>query len=408
MDRQALVDDVRLSAGRALGSDFFDLSATDAERAALAQSQPPVTAKIAQNYAAWRRSVLYAAAFLLFIAALLEIAGYESAEDGLTTLTVKAAKANNQRLSKDDARRRVKAAIRDENLETIDTIPMLNLLKSLIVLICIFLAGRHWSDLRKSRRLARRAWYVMLGIPLAIAIYPWAQALDLRHLASNEATAMRAMLSGMFGLMAFFALGPAVIATFAGMMRASITLKTLLHESAVPGYVTALFAPVYAIVIVVVFALINQIQADAKLPIGVGCMFGAAMVYLWRASDLLRSHTKDEAVDLVRGVRRTAFVLNAVGIVLITLFLLDMNGATFSSVATFLVTAGGNLFVLVVVGCDFILALLRKEYEQAKEFQNSKFAAEFEAKMAGFTKAGMSDLSTAEPAAPTPPPPPAP
>jgi hypothetical protein len=53
-----------------------------------------------------------------------------------------------------------------------------------------------------------------------------------------------------------------------------------------------------------------------------------------------------------------------------------------------------------VVACDFVIALLSKEYEQSKQLQSSSLAADLESKLAGLAAAGMGTLGTKERAEP--------
>jgi hypothetical protein len=175
---------------------------------------------------------------------------------------------------------------------------------------------------------------------------------------------------------------PKVLAVFPGFMRAAMTVKTLVHESAVPGYVAVLCAPVYAVFLVVVFSAVNQFRGDLKLMLGLGCLIAGAMVYAVRARELMRSHTAEEAVAAIRRVRRTAAAFNVAGVVLLAWFLVSMLELGVLDVLGFFATALGGLLLMMVVAADFLLVLISREHEQAHRFHASPLAAEFERKLA--------------------------
>ena len=160
-------------------------------------------------------------------------------------------------------------------------------------------------------------------------------------------------------------------------------------KSPVPGYTVVLFAPVYAMFVLVVFTTLNQIQGDLLLLAGVGCLVLAPLVYLWRARDFLRPHTADESATLVRGVRRQAYLFNAAGTAIVVLFLLDLDTVSALQVMEFVVTAGGGVLLTTVVAADLVLGLLRLEHGQAKGFVGSDLATAFEEKLAALEGTGL-------------------
>ena len=86
--------------------------ATDEERALLASASPPVTSPIAQDYAAWRRSVLWVAAVSLIIHALFELFGMHSLAEDLGP--------------------QLAAAIRVANLGAVDSLS-----RAVVIVLCV-------------------------------------------------------------------------------------------------------------------------------------------------------------------------------------------------------------------------------------------------------------------------------
>ncbi|MDH3590912.1 MAG: hypothetical protein OER88_03485, partial [Planctomycetota bacterium] len=204
MDKQAIWDEVRLSLRRAARSDFLEMSATDAERAALAKSEPPLTEEVTQNYAAWRRSVLYASVLILTLGTIFTFVSYESAEDQFARGLVVLAKQAGRFIGVTEARGMVRQYYGVDNLEKLDLIPQAAGLANIAVLILLLLGSRHWARLRKSRRLVRSAWYVLVAVPLLLAIYPWARDLDFRHVPQESVGTFKTTFATAFGMMIFF------------------------------------------------------------------------------------------------------------------------------------------------------------------------------------------------------------
>ncbi len=362
--------------GRALRSDFGRDNASEEERATLAAAPTPVTAPLAQDYAVWRSSVLIVASVLLVLVSLIQILSFETISDGMVRQ-----QASQGFADEDAVRANLEQNFGAGNLDLLDMIPILHLLGSLAVVVLAVLAARAWRDPKRSSRLARRGWYFLVGTPLLLATIPWARLLDFGHFDPQQAQAVTSMLGVTMGLTFFMMLAPKVISIFPGIIRASVTLKTMLHESPVPGYTVVLFAPVYAMFVLIVFTTINQMQGNWTLLVGLACLILSPLVYVLRARDFLRSHSAEESVTLVRGVRRQSYLFNLAGIVILVLFLADLEGVSFLQVLEILLAAGGGVFLMMVVAADLVPPVLRLEFLQAKDFHGSDMAQEYEAKL---------------------------
>ena len=376
---------LRHAVTRVLRSDFGRDGATDEERAELLEVGSP----LAQDYAAWRGSVLLLAATFLVGSLLLQLLGFETLSDAMVEGQMAAAAQQGMFLTEGEVRAGVEANFGAGNLTLLDSIAWMSLLATLAVTALAVVAARGWRRPGASSRVARLAWVVLVGAPLLLAILPWSRMLDFSHMPPQDASALQSMLGVTLGLSFFFVVAPKLLSVFPGLIRASVTLKTLLHESPVPGYTVVLFAPVYAMFVLVVFTTLNQIQGDLLLLAGVGCLVLAPLVYLWRARDFLRPHTADESATLVRGVRRQAYLFNAAGTAIVVLFLLDLDTVSALQVMEFVVTAGGGVLLTTVVAADLVLGLLRLEHGQAKGFVGSDLATAFEEKLAALEGTGL-------------------
>jgi len=388
-----LHDDLRLAAIRATRGDFLDPIATDEERELLRERHGVVGDQV-QDYIAWRRSLLLLATVLLGLGILFDLIGFQTFEDAIVEQAVSATESRGGRANESAIRGSVRNNVGVDNLETLDAYLYIILLGSIVSTVMVGFAAHGWHDIARSRRLTRRAWYVVLGVPLGCAVLPWAKLLDFSHLSSSDARVLETTLATGFGLMVFATVGPKILSLFPGLIRGGMTLKTLFHESATPAYITMLAAPVFALVLLLFFSAMIQMEGSILLFGGVAGLLASSIIYLWKARDLLRSHTRDEAYSIIKRIRWTAAVFSAGGVVLIAIFLLTSDGFTFLKTLSLGAAAGGNLFLTMVVGSDFLLALLHKEFQLAKQFQGSEFAAEYERKIDLLAQAGLTTLAT--------------
>src|SRR5258706_8430304 len=89
---------------RIIRLDFQRERATDHERALLAGGRTPIRAPIAQDYAAWRRSLLYVSALAALLHAVFQLIGFNPLADGLPASAVRAIGPRNLALVDDVAR----------------------------------------------------------------------------------------------------------------------------------------------------------------------------------------------------------------------------------------------------------------------------------------------------------------
>lgn len=287
MDFQKLLEPLKRSFGRVARSDFGRDSAAPEEREALASGPARITRPLAQDYAAWRGSVLFLAACVMVVGVILRLLNFQSFSDGLDPMAIQ--------------------GIGEGNLDTLDLIHWTLLLSTLATTGLVVFSALKWTDQVRSGRMALIGWLIMIGAPLVLALLPWSRMLSTDHLhLESDRESLRGMVGLILGMQFFFILAPKLLAIFPGIIRASVTLKTMLHESPAPGYIVVLFAPFYAMFVLVVFTTINQMQGNLILLAGIGCLVVAPLVYLWRAKDFLRPHSAEESQVFVRGVRKQA------------------------------------------------------------------------------------------------------
>src|SRR5262245_25817591 len=131
MDWNRIVELAKVFARRAARGDFQQERARDDERAALAARN--CSDPLVQDYAAWRRALLAIAAVALALTVVIGCIGYRS-------------------ISSAD---RLFGGL---DLGLLDLVPLGLLLANLAGAVCVALSAWRWTELERSRKLARRGW----------------------------------------------------------------------------------------------------------------------------------------------------------------------------------------------------------------------------------------------------------
>jgi hypothetical protein len=368
-NERRLFADLWRGAQRVLRADFQSDRATDEERSRLAGSSAPVTSRVAQDYAAWRHSVLWVAAISLLIHAVFELVGQNSIAEGLDAELV--------------------YALRPRNIALVDwltrSVNIVLLLGSLLTL-CAALA---WRRVRASLWLARIAWLLMFATPFLLAALPLTRLMSLEHLPPQFQALLKSALGGSFALSIFFTIGPRAVALFPGIIRSSLAVKTLLPESPAPGWVILILGPLYSVFLLVLVTGMIQSQASFFLLAGAVCLMLSPLVFVLRRRDLVRPQSGAEAARMVSSTKRLAGVFSALGVVLLGIFLLRRPHVDVIDLFGFLTGVAGNVVLLMVVGADFIVGVLRSAHEIQKHFHGSALEAALEQKFDALAGLGV-------------------
>ncbi|MHC5010051.1 MAG: hypothetical protein ACYTG6_03755 [Planctomycetota bacterium] len=398
MDWNQLLEETKRAFWRLFRSDFQRVKATDDERKALAEAERPIENPMAQDYAAWRHSLLWVAGISLAFLTILEFATFESQEDQIRDLSVAAAREAGNRGYDDQA---VEQQIRDtveafgrDNLTTLDGLNIFLILPVLVGAVMAVLAALRWTDVRRSRRFARLAFLINFLTPFAVAVIPVTEMLNFGHLQPQQRKMVIGLVGVNMGLSFFMLIGPRAIALFPAVIRSSMTLKTMLPESPMPGWAAALMAPLYSIFLLVVFTTVNQMYGNLWLLAGIACLMIGPLVYVWRGRDVLRPHTAEEVTKTVGAIRRISSNFTLAGAVLLGIFFLDLEFMDFGDYLKFFISLVGQFVLLTVVGSDFLLALLKAGHAQARALQESELEAPLEQRFEALSESGLTELRT--------------
>ena len=179
------------------------------------------------------------------------------------------------------------------------------------------LALRSWFDLRRSRRLLAWAWGLGFAIPFVIAIIP--VRIFLQHVPAPrqidgvpvnpepfiELLQQLEMQIGLaYGTYVFVLLAPTVLTVFPALLRAGLYTKTLIPESAVPGWVAVIVPLFYVMLSFAFFSLLNQLAGDFVMVFAVFCLVAAPLLYVFQARTLTRPMNSDQVFPALR-LKRT-------------------------------------------------------------------------------------------------------
>jgi len=369
---------------RAFTADFQRERATGRERAELLEAEAPVVDPLAQDYVSWRRAALWVAAVLLSLGALLSIADFSSS-------------ASQMAVGANATVDQVEQMFGAGNLLLIDALQVVLLLVKLAVAALTVVAAMRWVQVASSRTFSRYAWLCALVLPLLIAGFPWGQLLDFSHLDDGygQGAAAKQQVSVAIGAMLLVTVAPKLLALFPGIMRSSLTLKTLLPQASAPGWLTVVFAPFLAGFLLLVLSFLSQVQGSWALILGVMCLVAGPCLYVRRARDLVRPHTDEEVGVVVRAIRKQALTFNAIGALLLFVYLADLEGLSWlSGIHLGLEAAGGVLLTMVAIS-DVTLALLAFSHRQGTAFHASDLRAQHEQRLQALATCGLTSVDEA-------------
>lgn len=411
-------ENVWLHVRRVIRGDFLTEKATDEERRVLASGSRPITSSIAQDYAAWRKSVLWVAAAFMVVYAALEWTTYKPMDDtiqeetlvGMRAAARQQAEANGTEvptISMDEVRAQLKAikeqrGIEDPKMLMAQTVlvnsdlmdgiivtPKLAVLAGAVIMV---LAARAWADPKKSRRLSRLAWLIVFLTPFAITFIPITAMMDVEHIPEKFRPEVKKIIGPLFAMQVFIMIGPKAIALFPGVIRSSMSLKTLLPESATPGWVMSIMGPMYALFLVVIMSTVNQVYGDALLIGGILAFMAGSLIYALRAELMVRPHTPEETTSIVRGIRQKAAIANLIGVILLAIFIFRIPEFSFLTAVTFMAGVAATVLLLTIVATDFIVALMAKSFRQQQTFVGSDLEGQLDQRFDSLEGAGFTVL----------------
>ena len=363
----------RTFARRIMVSNFTSETVLPDESAALAAAVIPVTAPVAQNYAAWRRAMLWFSGVGLTVAMAVNIV--------------------------DDFK----------NTFGGDSLPILRLI--LIGLLCVKIitpallinAALKWTDIRASRRLSRRAIFLTFIVPLLLFLLPvtgLSGADELRKAGLETPEQLKGIGIGL-GLAAMVFLLPHFLGLFPGIVRACMTLRTLVPESPVPGIIIALILPLFAMLLLIALAVVAQ-AGSLLLFLGFAGMLCLPVLLLWNIRLLLKPMDGATMNAKIAPLRKRASIAWDIGLVLILADLFHIwKTIGFFKIVSFACDLLGIIILVTLAGTDFLLGLMKFTSEQDKELHGTQLYTDMDARFKDLDEARMTQYAESAPPPPS-------
>lgn len=358
---RAFVSFLKISARRAFRLRIEPSEVLPSERRKLEAASPPVFEPNLQAFLAWRRSVLFLVAVALVP---LTILGFVNAY-----------------------------ADEYERIRYVKLWPAIA--EGVFALICWtqLLRWQHW---RKQRRWLFVGWAIFMFTPFIVFALPLREIIEgsLRErraallafdIKGAGAMLKQAVLPFVFAMIAMLQLAPKAISLMPGLIRGSMVIKLLFPGSAAPGWLIAIAAMLYALLIYVILIIPYQFTGDVKFMIGVGCVVAAQGILVRTGFRLARPHTEAEAVADIKRARKIYMttMLVAAGFILVALFrLVDLLHLQVSSVFLAVFKFETNVLILTMVFSDLVVTNLDRARSQTQV--RSHVEEETEIKIAAF------------------------
>lgn len=274
--------------------------------------------------------------------------------------------------------KRIKAEAKSETDQTVEQFGESNIsvINALMIglwlsvpasLVFQLLAARQWASWRRSRKLALIAAGMVLVPQLLAMLIPWGALMDFKHLEAQGAQQMTAMKTGvqlMILIAVLMTALPFFYGLFNGVLRASLSTKTLVPASIVCGWGSMLLAVTIAVPWFIIMTIVNQMQADALIVLGVLCLLAAPLSIVLKARRLGMPLTPEEASAVSARARMLLTGLNAGGMLLVLYYLSEKDIVGASDVISLVLHYFGNLMLISVVAVDVLVLLLDRAHRK--------------------------------------------
>ncbi|MBV9127479.1 MAG: DUF4339 domain-containing protein [Verrucomicrobia bacterium] len=349
-------------ARRILASNFTKEAAGADEKLALERARTPVTFPIGQNYAAWRRAILWFSGVGLAISALAQI------PDLLRNVTTQ------------------------QNVPVIFRLIFLLLFGFQVAASGLALWGALvWAEVPSSRRLARLAYFCQFLGPLLLFCIP------ARWLMSGSLAELRTY-GTLYAVIAVIFLMPKIFGIMPGLVRACLTLRTLVPESPMPGWICVLIAPLYCLLFSVLVIVAAQ-AGSGLLFLAFLVVFLAPLFVILDARNLCRPANEADMNRTLTALRWRMLLATIAGLLLLLWAGYDVLKSLnwhMSSLLNFFASLVGNVFLVTAVASDFLIGLMRTGFNQEEELRASPLYEVLHERFVQLGNVRMADLGAGE------------
>lgn len=351
---------------RFLKSDFQTQTITDQENLALDQAQIPTSSTIVRNFLAWRRALLWISGICLAISSLfslIDIAKFEKGTPGIVEFNA----------------------------------VMFMLAKAGASALAI-IAALKWTQIHNTRKLTRLAWLSNFLIPFIVAMIPVVPFVDKYAYGPSGGQ----QVLGMMLIFYLVTLLPMIIGLFPGLIRSSLTLKTLIPESTMPGWIAVIIAPLYSLFFLI--ALVISMQSRSTLAIIAFSAFTAApLVLVYHGKKITSPVNAEHLPETLGFVRKRLQVLNLIAILFLVILLFSKaENIAIDNILSFLANLIASVLLVTVACSDLLLGLFKSAFLRENDLRNSDHIHKLKKDFTDLDDLGLTELLSITKKSPTP------
>lgn len=270
-----------------------------------------------------------------------------------------------------------------------------------------YMAQRIWYRQRRSRNTLISGFLVAFATPLILGLIPFSWLMDLGEVSPTD-RAQAALGAGFIGaILVYVTLMPAVLALIPGVLRACLRIKALLPEATLPGWFLVAAAPLYILLFLVIFSVVNQVAGHFLLIFGVLALLISPVLYVLNANTFTRPLRAAEDIKKVGTVQNMAVIISLAGVVMLVLWtfvgnlgfgpnslsLIGLEGSSVlrpwnPRVLQFPIDFFGRSLFTTVVVADLIMQMNVSMWRHEKQSEGVAEAAHYDRMMAEIEEAG--------------------
>jgi hypothetical protein len=263
--------------------------------------------------------------------------------------------------------------------------------------VTALLAARAWYRPKQSRGFLLVGFVASFLVNLLFGFVPVYWIVKLDGLPPEFRAIGREMIQAFWALAVFFTLLPVILSLLPGAIRACVRIKVLFPESIVPGWLLITLAPVYSLLLLTLFILVNQISGNFLLIAGAALIVAAPVAYLAKTGLFIRPLWTEEGWAAVERTQWAYQIILALGVGLMLLYALTGRVLGhpivafgrpdaiigFWSFAWHLIKfwmdyLGRSLFI-TALAMDYFLLMNVSVWRNTREFEKTEAAGNYEA-----------------------------
>lgn len=359
----SILDTAALFARRIFRSNLHSEKVSAHEVGVLEKQSPPICSPIAQSYLGWRRALLWFGGLCLAVAALIDIPEVYDTFDQRRTPGI------------------------------LKFIAIIFLLSKTGAAGLAILAATRWHQVLPTRTYARFSWICLFVLPLLLGLIPIAYFIDARKMGVNST-----LMSFQFGAVYFILLTPALLGLFPGIVRSALTMKTMLPESQMPGWIALVISPLYALFLAIGLVIAAQAQ-DFLVSATFIAFIAAPVLVILNGRRLITPTTAAEMMTNMTILKRLISIAYGIGLILsilVALRFLNKIDVSFFDVTRFIATLIGNLFIVTVVVSDLLLTLFKQAFAGENHLRENNLLSPLAERFESLDEIGLTRLGAGE------------